>query len=66
MSSAFSVDFLEPTSDFQTPVTFLLVDKKHKVWVFIFLVTVDRKGNLENNFRDLLIFSLLSAKDMSR
>ena len=27
---AFSVDFLEPTSDFQTPITFLLVDKNTK------------------------------------
>ena len=29
-SSAFSVDFLEPTLDFQTPITFLLVDKNTK------------------------------------
>ena len=27
MSFAFSIDFLEPTSEFQTHVTFLLVDK---------------------------------------
>ena len=27
MSSAFSIDFLEPISEFQTPVTFFLVDK---------------------------------------
>ena len=41
MCSAFSIDFLEPTSEFKAPVTFLLVDKKsHKVYVFIFL---DRK-----------------------
>ena len=30
MSSAFSIDSLEPTSEFQTPVTFLLVDKNTK------------------------------------
>ena len=30
MSSAFSIDFLEPTSEIQTPVTFLLVDKNTK------------------------------------
>ena len=30
MSSAFSVGFLEPTSEFQTPVTFLLVAKNTK------------------------------------
>ena len=30
MSSAFSIDFLEPTSEFQMPVTFLLVDKNTK------------------------------------
>ena len=30
MSSAFSIDFLEPTSEIQTPVTFLWVDKNTK------------------------------------
>ena len=30
MSSAFSIDFLEPTSEFQMPVAFLLVDKNTK------------------------------------
>ena len=30
MTSAFSIDFLEPTSEFQMPVTFLLVDKNTK------------------------------------
>ena len=30
MSSAFYIDFLEPTSEFQTPVTFLLADKNTK------------------------------------
>ena len=30
MSSAFSIDFLEPTSDFQKPIAFLLVDKNTK------------------------------------
>ena len=33
MSSAFSIDFLEPTSDFQTPITFLLVDKTQSVGI---------------------------------
>ena len=37
MSSTFSFDFIEPTSDFQTPITFLLVDKTQRVG-FIFLV----------------------------
>ena len=39
MSFAFFVDIPKPTSDFQTPITFLLVDKNTKVWVFIFLDT---------------------------
>ena len=30
MFSAFSIDFLEPTSEFQTPVTFLLEYKNTK------------------------------------
>ena len=30
MPSASSIDFLEPTSDFQTAVAFLLVDKSTK------------------------------------
>ena len=30
MSSAFSVDFLEPTSEFQMPVTFLVVAENIK------------------------------------
>ena len=33
ISSAFFVHFLEPTSDFQTPI--LISGQKHKVWVFI-------------------------------
>ena len=40
VSSAFSIDFLrfnELASEFQTPVTLLLVGK-NTVWVFIFLV----------------------------
>ena len=60
MSSAFSVDFLEPTSDFQTPITILLVEKKDKVWVFIFLVRLQGKfGNCK--LSDLLKFSLVSV-----
>ena len=31
--SAFSIDFLEPTSEFQTPVTFLLMDKTQSVGI---------------------------------
>ena len=31
MFSAFSIDFLEPTSEFQMPLTFLLVDKNIKL-----------------------------------
>ena len=43
MYSAFSVDFLVPTSDFQTPITFLLVDKNTKCGhLFSYL---DRKEN---------------------
>ena len=39
--SAFSIDFLEPTSEFQMPVTFLLVDKN-----IHFLSSITRKfGN---------------------
>ena len=39
MPSDFSVDFLQPTSDFQMHITFLLVDKNTiKVWVFNFLM----------------------------
>ena len=35
MSSAFSIDFLEPTSEFQTLITFLLVDKTQSVGIHI-------------------------------
>ena len=42
MSSAFSLDFLKPTSDFQTPITFLFVDQNTKS-VFIFLVRSQEK-----------------------
>ena len=55
MSSAFSFDFLEPTLEFQTTVTFLLVDK-NKVRAFIFLVR--SQGKFGKNCRDLLKFSL--------
>ena len=30
MSSAFSIEFLDPTSDFQTPITFLLENEIKK------------------------------------
>ena len=33
MSSAFSIDFLKPTSEFQTPVIVLLVDKTQSVGI---------------------------------
>ena len=33
MSSAFSIDYLEPTSEFQTPKTLLLVDKTQSVGI---------------------------------
>ena len=42
MSSAFSIDFLEPTSEFQTHVTFLLVDKTQSVGIH-FLSWIARK-----------------------
>ena len=40
MSSAFSIDFIEPTSEFQTPVTFLLEDKNTFIY---FLSKLARK-----------------------
>ena len=36
MPSAFSIYFLEPTSEFESPVTFLLVDKKQSVDIHFF------------------------------
>ena len=36
--SVFFIDFPELTLDFQRTIAFLLVGKKHKVWVFIFLI----------------------------
>ena len=42
MSSAFSIDFLEPTSEFQTHETLLLVDKTQSVDVH-FLSQIARK-----------------------
>ena len=54
MSSAFSVDFLEPTSDFQTPITFFLVEKKHKVgthffnWIARKILVIKLLGFAEN------------------
>ena len=58
MSSAFSIDFLEPTSDFQMPVTFLLVDKNIKC-VYSFS-KFDRKENLViklSEFAEIFTFS---------
>ena len=46
MSSAFSIDFLEPASEFQTPVTFLLVDKNTKCGYSF--SKLDLKENLGN------------------
>ena len=46
MSSAFSFDFLEPTSDFQTPITFLLLDNNTKCGFSFSLL--DRKENFGN------------------
>ena len=51
MSSAFSIDFLEPTSEFKSSVTVLLVDK---VWVFIFLV---RSQGIFSEFTKIFTFS---------
>ena len=55
MPSAFSIDFLECTSEFQTPVTFLLVDKNTKCgYSFSWLDCEENFGNC----RVLLKFSL--------
>ena len=44
MSFAFSLDFLKPTSDFQMPITFLLVDKNTKYgFRFLNLNLITRK-----------------------
>ena len=48
MSSAFSIGFLEPTSEFQTPVTFLLVAKNTKCEYSFSLL--DRKEYFGNKF----------------
>ena len=46
MFSAFSIDFLEPTSEFQTAVTFLLVDKITKCgYSFSYLDCKENFGN---------------------
>ena len=58
MSSAFSIDFLEPTSEFQTHVTFLLVDKNTKGG-YLFLSWIAKKILVTSKVcRDLLKFSL--------
>ena len=44
---AFSLHFLEPTSDFQTPITLLIVYKKNKVWVIIFLIRSQGKFSMD-------------------
>ena len=46
MSSAFSIDFLEPTIEFRSPVAFLLVGKKTKNGYSFFLL--HRKENIGN------------------
>ena len=46
MSSVFSIDSLEPTSEFQTPVTFLLVDKNTKCGYSF--SKLDHKNNFGN------------------
>ena len=58
MSSAFTIDFLEPTSEFQTPVIFLLVDKNKKCWYS--LSSLDRKENFGtklSGFAEIFTFS---------
>ena len=48
MTSAFSIEFLEPTSEFQTPVTFLLVDRNSKCG-YSFSVTLKIVNKKENS-----------------
>ena len=38
-SAILEIFFIESTSEFQTSVTFFISERKHKVWVVIFLVT---------------------------
>ena len=58
MSSAFSVCFLEPTSEFQTPVTFLLVAKTQSVGIH-FLSKITRNILVINlsGFAEIFTFS---------
>ena len=37
-SAILEIFFIESTSEFQTAVTFFICERKHKVWVIIFLV----------------------------
>ena len=60
MSSAFFINFLEPASEFQTPVTFLLVDKTQSVGIHF--LSLDRKETFGNNllgFAEILLSLLL-------
>ena len=58
MSSAFSIDFIEPTSEFQTPVTFLFVDKTQGLDIH-FLSKITRKNLVIklSGFAEIFIFS---------
>ena len=56
MSSAFSIDFFEHTSEFKTPVTFLLVEKNTKCGYSF--SKLDHKENLVIKLSGLLKFSL--------
>ena len=63
MSFAFSIDFLEPTSKFQMPVTFLLVDKNTKCeYSFSKLDPKENFGNL-SEFAEIFPFSTPTYMD---
>ena len=59
MSSAFSIDFLEPTSNIKMPITFLFVDKNTKCGCpFSKLDHKDNFGNLKmSGFAEIFTFS---------
>ena len=57
MASAFSIEFIELTSDFQTPLTFELVDKTQSVGIyFLNQITMKFLINKLLEFVDIFTF----------
>ena len=62
MFLVFSADFIESTSDIQTPITVLLVDKSTKFWVLFFLNWIVRNVLVINlsGFAEIFVFLIHS------